>query len=157
MTLPYRVIDIDYDGNETTEFAITLNNVQLLGVTCLHLAGEFSFLYTDPTGLGDFVMITDNSYTREQIQEWTNNLLIAMKYTFEETMPLDYIDQPNTIIYLFLVIATIQGLSFTHTPEELALWAKRNSLGYTTQPKPERSKVLSSIWDEIDNIRQVGK
>lgn len=44
---------------------VTRGKLQLVGVTAMYLAGKFEEIY--PPAVGDYVYISDNSYTTDQV------------------------------------------------------------------------------------------
>jgi cyclin-A len=56
---------VSYIDRFLSEMSVQRGKLQLVGVTCMLLAAKYEEIY--PPGLEEFVYITDNTYSREQV------------------------------------------------------------------------------------------
>ncbi len=58
--------------------AVQRNRLQLVGVTCMLLASKYEEIYSP--AVADYVYITDNTYTREEILAMEGNILSTLGF-----------------------------------------------------------------------------
>ena len=58
-------VAVSYIDRFLTEMGVQRGKLQLLGVTCMLLAAKYEEVY--PPAIEEFVYITDNTYTRDQV------------------------------------------------------------------------------------------
>lgn len=68
---------------------VARRQLQLVGVTAMLLASKYEEMY--PPELGDFVYISDNTYTREQILQMEQHFLRTIDFSFGKPLPLQFL------------------------------------------------------------------
>lgn len=68
---------------------VARRQLQLVGVTAMLLASKYEEMY--PPELADFVYISDNTYTREQILGMEQHMLRVLDFTFGKPLPLQFL------------------------------------------------------------------
>ena len=59
-------VAVSYIDRFLSEMSVQRGKLQLVGVTCMLLAAKFEEIY--PPAVDEFVYITDNTYTRDQVR-----------------------------------------------------------------------------------------
>ena len=62
---------VAYIDRFLSEMSVQRGKLQLVGVTCMLLAAKFEEIY--PPAIDEFVYITDNTYTRDQVRGCPGN------------------------------------------------------------------------------------
>lgn len=68
---------------------VARRQLQLVGVTAMLLASKYEEMY--PPELGDFVYISDNTYTREQILQMEQHFCRTIDFSFGKPLPLQFL------------------------------------------------------------------
>lgn len=68
---------------------VSRGKLQLVGVTAMLLASKYEEIYAPE--VRDFIYITDNAYTREEILQMEEIMLSALKFDFANPLPLHFL------------------------------------------------------------------
>ena len=71
--------------------SIYRNKLQLVGVTAMLIASKYEEIY--PPIVSDFVYITDNAYTREEILAMEERMLMALQFGIHMTSPYRFLER----------------------------------------------------------------
>ena len=63
--------------------------LQLVGVTAMLIASKYEEMYAPE--IGDFVYITDNAYSKENIREMERIILKALDFSLGKPLPLHFL------------------------------------------------------------------
>lgn len=74
----------------TRSTEVNPKNLQLLGLTCLHIASKFEDI--NPPRVSDFCLLVDNIYNPSQIIDLETKILQVLKYELVFVSPLDLVD-----------------------------------------------------------------
>jgi len=69
--------------------AVQRNMLQLVGVSAMFLASKMEEIYAPE--LADFVYITDNAYSPEQVRTMERRIVKALKYSFGEPLSINFL------------------------------------------------------------------
>lgn len=75
----------------STTSNIYRNKLQLVGVSAMLIASKYEEIY--PPIVADFVYITDNAYTKEQILKMEERMLKALQFGIHYTSPLRFLER----------------------------------------------------------------
>ena len=67
------------------------NKLQLVGVTAMLIASKYEEIY--PPIVSDFVYITDNAYTREEILRMEERMLTTLQFGIHFTSPYRFLER----------------------------------------------------------------
>ncbi len=70
-------------------FIASKEQLQLVGVTAMYLASKYEEIYFPL--IGDFVYMTDNSYTTEQIRQMERIMLRSLDYNLGSPAPTEFL------------------------------------------------------------------
>lgn len=71
--------------------SIYRNKLQLVGVTAMLIASKYEEIY--PPIVSDFVYITDNAYTREEILKMEERMLTGLQFGIHFTSPFRFLER----------------------------------------------------------------
>eukprot|EP00730_Choanoeca_flexa_P010364 TRINITY_DN1764_c0_g1_i1.p1 TRINITY_DN1764_c0_g1~~TRINITY_DN1764_c0_g1_i1.p1 ORF type:complete len:404 (+),score=81.02 TRINITY_DN1764_c0_g1_i1:130-1341(+) len=92
----YRLVDqtlhltVAYVDRFLSEMAVQRGKLQLVGVTCMLLASKYEEIY--PPCVEDFVYITDNTYTRNQVLKMEHVVLKVLQFNMGNCTALTFLD-----------------------------------------------------------------
>lgn len=67
----------------------TRDYLQLVGVTALFIASKYEELY--PPSMDDFVYITDNTYTKQEILAMEMKIMRTLDYNLSRPLPIQFL------------------------------------------------------------------
>jgi cyclin A len=73
-----------------SEMAVQRGKLQLVGVTCMLLASKYEEIY--PPCVDDFVYITDNTYSKEQVLKMEHVVLKVLQFNMGSCSALTFMD-----------------------------------------------------------------
>ena len=76
-------------------FNVQKSQVQLVGVAALLIATKYEEIY--PPTVKDFIYLTDDTYTREQILVMEKNILYSLQFDIQETTPYRFLERYSKI------------------------------------------------------------
>merc|ERR1712112_494056 len=68
---------------------VARRKLQLVGVTAMFIAAKYEEMYAPE--IGDFVYITDNTYTQSQIREMEIKIMGVLKFDLGRPLPLHFL------------------------------------------------------------------
>lgn len=71
--------------------AVARDQFQLLGVSCMHVAAKYEEIY--PPTVEDYVYVTDNTYTAQQVREQEKNILKFLHYRISRPLTIQFLRQ----------------------------------------------------------------
>ncbi|XP_048381623.2 G2/mitotic-specific cyclin-B1 [Stegostoma tigrinum] len=74
---------------------VTKNNLQLVGVTAMLVASKYEEMY--PPEIGDFVYVTDNTYTTAAIREMERKILKKLNFSLGRPLPLHFLRRSSKV------------------------------------------------------------
>ena len=75
---------------------ITRARLQLVGVAALLITTKYEEIY--PPNLKDFVYITDNAYTKEEILEMECDILCVLDFNLQQTSPYRFLERYTKVM-----------------------------------------------------------
>jgi cyclin B len=75
---------------------ITRAKLQLVGVAALLITTKYEEIY--PPNLKDFVYITDNAYTKEEILEMESDILCVLDFNLQQTSPYRFLERYTKVM-----------------------------------------------------------
>jgi cyclin A len=84
-------IAVGYIDRFLSEMAVQRGKLQLVGVTCMLLAAKYEEIH--PPSMEDFVYITDNTYSRDQVIKMEHVILKVLKFDMGACTVLTFLDQ----------------------------------------------------------------
>eukprot|EP00051_Salpingoeca_urceolata_P035731 m.31072 g.31072 ORF g.31072 m.31072 type:complete len:424 (-) comp9630_c0_seq1:352-1623(-) len=82
---------VGYIDRFLSEMSVQRSKLQLVGVTCMLLAAKYEEIY--PPAVDEFVYITDNTYSREQILKMEHLVLKVLKFDMGAVTALSFLDR----------------------------------------------------------------
>nr|CAA39148.1 cyclin B [Drosophila melanogaster] len=102
--------------------------LQLVGVTALFIATKYEELF--PPAIGDFVFITDDTYTARQIRQMELQIFKAINCNLSRPLPIHFLrryskaagaeDEHHTMSKYFIELASVDYEMATYRPSEIA-------------------------------------
>ncbi|XP_017008412.2 G2/mitotic-specific cyclin-B-like [Drosophila takahashii] len=102
--------------------------LQLVGVTALFTATKYEELF--PPAIGDFVFITDDTYTTRQIRQMELRILKAIDCNLSRPLPIHFLrryskaagaeDEHHAMSKYFIELATVEYDMASYRPSEIA-------------------------------------
>mmetsp|Transcript_16082 Transcript_16082/g.31501 ORF Transcript_16082/g.31501 Transcript_16082/m.31501 type:complete len:431 (-) Transcript_16082:431-1723(-) len=81
-------LTINYIDRLLSNVAVNRSKLQLLGITCMLIAAKYEEIY--PPSIDEFVYISDNTYTREQVLRMESVLLTSLKFHLSAATPWEF-------------------------------------------------------------------
>lgn len=81
---------VSYIDRFLSEMGVQRGKLQLVGVTCMLLAAKYEEIY--PPAVEEFVYITDNTYTREQIMKMEHVVLNVLGFDMGSATPFTFLE-----------------------------------------------------------------
>ncbi|XP_062503220.1 G2/mitotic-specific cyclin-B-like [Corticium candelabrum] len=82
---------VDLIDRSIQTLAIAKTNFQLLGVTCMHVAAKFEEIY--PPTIDDYVYVTDNTYSAQEIRKQEILVLKSLHYRISRPLAIQFLRQ----------------------------------------------------------------
>eukprot|EP00045_Choanoeca_perplexa_P001901 m.22255 g.22255 ORF g.22255 m.22255 type:complete len:403 (+) comp11225_c0_seq2:133-1341(+) len=83
-------LTVAYVDRFLSEMAVQRGKLQLVGVTCMLLASKYEEIY--PPCIDDFVYITDNTYSKEQVIKMEHVVLKVLQFNMGSCSALTFMD-----------------------------------------------------------------
>lgn len=83
-------VAVSYIDRFLSEMSVQRGKLQLVGVTCMLLAAKFEEIY--PPAIDEFVYITDNTYTRDQIIKMEHLVLKVLRFDMGSATALTFVE-----------------------------------------------------------------
>lgn len=122
------------------------STLQLVGVCALFIASKYEEVRPPP--VNDFVLITDSTYSKEQILSFEGNILLALGFKLSVPSPLCFLEQlaqrlnfsPKNLFFAryIMELGMLEPLMLKYTP----------SLQAATAIYITRVKMGEHCWDE---------
>uniref|UniRef100_A0A4W3KFR7 Cyclin B1 n=1 Tax=Callorhinchus milii TaxID=7868 RepID=A0A4W3KFR7_CALMI len=105
---------------------VTAKRLQLVGVTAMLVASKYEEMY--PPEIGDFVFVTDNSYTGVQVREMERRILKRLNFSLCRPIPLHFlrraakvtdVSAEQHILAKYLMELTMGDYDMVHYPPSL--------------------------------------
>ena len=138
--------------------SIYRNKLQLVGVTAMLIASKYEEIY--PPIVSDFVYITDNAYTREEILAMEERILIALQFGMHFTSPNRFLErflflknssetEKNFALFM-LEGSLIQYQMLQYRPSELAASALylASKLCFSKEPWSNRMASITTLQEK---------
>ena len=84
-------IAINMIDRYTERNQISRKDYQLIGVSCLMIAGKYEEIY--PPNISNYIYITDNAYSKEQILECEMKVLTCLDFNITFPTPLRFLER----------------------------------------------------------------
>jgi len=127
-------------------------SLQLVGVTAMFIAAKYEEMYAPE--IGDFVYITDNAYTQNQIRDTEIKIMTVLKFDMGRPLPLHFlrrnskagqVDATSHTLAKYVMELTLLEYQFAHVlPSEIAAAA----LAFSLKALDVEEKPLSELWNE---------
>jgi len=127
-------------------------SLQLVGVTAMFIAAKYEEMYAPE--IGDFVYITDNAYTQNQIRETEIKIMTVLKFDMGRPLPLHFlrrnskagqVDATAHTLAKYVMELTLLEYHFAHVaPSEIAA----SALAFSLKALDVEDKPLSELWNE---------
>lgn len=126
-------------------------HLQLVGVTSLFIASKYEELF--PPAIGDFVYITDDTYTKNQMLEMEMKIMKALDFNLARPLPIHFLrrfskaagaeDSHHAMSKYFLEMVSVEYAMTSYRPSEIAA----ASLYLSLQLLNPQKTPLESIWN----------
>ena len=138
--------------------SIYRNKLQLVGVTAMLIASKYEEIY--PPIVSDFVYITDNAYTREEILKMEERMLTNLQFGIHFTSPYRFLERFLTLknaseteknFALFMLEGTlIQYQMLSYKPSVLAASSLylASKLCFSKEPWSNRMASITSLQEK---------
>lgn len=127
-------------------------SLQLVGVTAMFIAAKYEEMYAPE--IGDFVYITDNAYTQNQIRDTEIKIMQVLRFDMGRPLPLHFlrrnskagqVDATSHTLAKYVMELTLLEYQFAHVlPSEIAAAA----LAFSLKALDVEEKPLSELWNE---------
>jgi len=81
----------DYIDRMLSVIPVNRSKLQLVGITAMLVAAKYEEIY--PPSIDDFVFITDNTYTKEEVIGMETRLLTALHFFLTVPTPLEFLER----------------------------------------------------------------
>lgn len=81
-------LTINYIDRLLSKVQVNRSKLQLLGITCMLIAAKYEEIY--PPSIDEFVYISDNTYTRQQVLNMEGILLTSLKFHLSAATPWEF-------------------------------------------------------------------
>ena len=134
------------------------NKLQLVGVTAMLIASKYEEIY--PPIVSDFVYITDNAYTREEILRMEERMLTTLQFGIHFTSPYRFLErflmlkhasETEKNVALFMLEGTmIQYSMLAYKPSVLAASALylASKLCFSKEPWSNRMASITTLQEK---------
>ena len=138
--------------------SIYRNKLQLVGVTAMLIASKYEEIY--PPIVTDFVYITDNAYTREEILKMEERMLIGLQFGIHYTSPCRFLERflqlksasetEKNVALFMLEGALIQYQLLCYKPSVLAASALylASKLCFSKEPWSNRMASITQLQEK---------
>ena len=138
--------------------SIYRNKLQLVGVTAMLIASKYEEIY--PPIVTDFVYITDNAYTREEILKMEERMLISLQFGIHYTSPYRFLERflqlksasetEKNVALFMLEGALIQYQLLSYKPSVLAASALylASKLCFSKEPWSNRMASITQLQEK---------
>jgi len=126
-------------------------SLQLVGVTAMFIAAKYEEMYAPE--IGDFVYITDNAYSQNQIRDTEIKIMTVLKFDMGRPLPLHFlrrnskagqVDATAHTLAKYVMELTLLEYGFAHVlPSEIAAAA----LAFSLKALDVEDKPLSELWN----------
>lgn len=153
---------VSYIDRFLSEMSVQRGKLQLVGVTSMLLAAKYEEIY--PPAVDEFVYITDNTYTRDQILKMEHLILKVLKFDmggvtafsfFQRLIKLTKADDNTKFLAMYLMELTLQdGERFLKHPPSVVAAASLAVARYTVGqiPWPEELDGVDRL--SIDSVKE---
>merc|ERR1712111_181091 len=127
-------------------------NLQLVGVTAMFIAAKYEEMCAPE--ISDFVYITDNACTQNQIRDTEIKIMTVLKFDMGRPLPLHFlrrnskagqVDGTAHMLAKYVMELTLLEYSFVHVlPSEIAAAA----LAFSLKALDIEEKPLSELWNK---------
>ena len=76
-------------------FNVSKSEVQLVGITALLIATKYEEIY--PPTVKDFIYLTDNTFSRQQILQMEKSMLFSLQFDIQQTSPYRFLERYSKI------------------------------------------------------------
>eukprot|EP00037_Helgoeca_nana_P002367 m.33360 g.33360 ORF g.33360 m.33360 type:complete len:396 (-) comp12538_c0_seq1:92-1279(-) len=136
-------IAVGYIDRFLSEMSVNRTKLQLVGVTAMLLAAKYEEIY--PPAVDEFVYITDNTYSRDQILKMEHLILKVLQFDMGGVTPYSFVqrflvianaDSVTKDLAMYLLESTLQDGEryMKYKPSLIAAGALCNALYATKQP-----------------------
>jgi len=127
------------------------DSLQLVGVCAMFIASKYEEMYLPE--IGDFVYITDNAYTTDQIKETEIKIMSALKFDLGRPLPLHFlrrnskagrVDGTTHVLAKYVMELTLLEYKMAHVlPSEIAAAA----LAFSLKALDDEDKPWPELWN----------
>ena len=145
-----------------SQFNVSKAEVQLVGITALLISTKYEEIY--PPTVKDFIYLTDNTFTRQQILTMEKNMLFHLQFDIQQTSPYRFLERyskiakaDSVIFYLaqyLLELALLDSKMNQYKPSLLASTAIYVAMRVQLQDQSRRNRQQQqSVWtrDLVEN------
>lgn len=145
--------------------SIYRNKLQLVGVTAMLIASKYEEIY--PPIVSDFVYITDNAYTREEILKMEERMLTALQFGVHFTSPNRFLERflslknasetEKNVAAFMLEGVLIQYSMLVYKPSVLAAGALYLASKLCFSKEPWSNRMASVTYLQEKTLRKCAK